>query len=65
MQRPCRDLPAGHRHCKHGHSDDCPDVDNCELLPKETPKLYDRISVHDEERPEEDKAWPPTSIETK
>lgn len=32
-KRPCSDLLPGHRHCEHGHTEDCPDPDNCDLLP--------------------------------
>lgn len=31
---PCSDLLPGHRHCRHGHTKDCPDPGECELLPE-------------------------------
>jgi hypothetical protein len=30
--RPCWALLPDHKHCKHGHTEDCPDSDNCELV---------------------------------
>lgn len=32
FHRPCSALPAGHRHCAHGHTEDCPNPSECELL---------------------------------
>lgn len=34
LHRLCSAFPAGHRHCKHGHTEDCPDPGNCDLLPE-------------------------------
>lgn len=31
--RPCSALRPGHRHCQHGHTEDCPDPGECDLLP--------------------------------
>lgn len=28
----CEYLRPGHRHCKHGHTADCPDPGECELI---------------------------------
>lgn len=36
----CAGLPLGHRHCVHGHLPDCPDVDDCALLPPERPPAH-------------------------
>lgn len=36
--RPCSDLLPGHRHCLHGHTEDCPDPGECALLPLEVDK---------------------------
>jgi hypothetical protein len=30
--RPCGALLPGHRHCVHGHTEDCPNPDECDLL---------------------------------
>jgi len=32
-RRSCADLLPGHRHCLHGHTEDCPDPSECDLLP--------------------------------
>lgn len=34
MKTPCAQLLPGHRHCEHGHTNDCPDPGECELLPE-------------------------------
>lgn len=31
-RRPCEALLPGHQHCQHGHTEDCPDPGECELL---------------------------------
>ncbi len=31
LRRPCSALPPGHRHCRHGHTEDCPDPGECPL----------------------------------
>jgi hypothetical protein len=33
-RHPCSALLPGHRHCRHGHTEDCPDPGECELLPE-------------------------------
>lgn len=34
LGRACSALSPGHRHCVHGHTEDCPDPENCDLLPR-------------------------------
>lgn len=34
MNTPCAQLLPGHRHCEHGHVNDCPDPTECEPLPE-------------------------------
>lgn len=32
FHRPCSALEPGHRHCRHGHTEDCPNPGECELI---------------------------------
>jgi hypothetical protein len=41
----CRALPAAHRHCVHGHIEDCPHPMTCRLLPANRDRLVDVISA--------------------
>lgn len=31
LRRLCSDLRDGHRHCRHGHVEDCPTPGDCQL----------------------------------
>ena len=34
--RLCADLLPGHQHCRHGHTEDCPDPGECPLIEIDT-----------------------------
>lgn len=73
MKRSCDMLLPGHKHCTHGHVEDCPNPGECSVLPNEI-KLWCKCmdsnclkehyadTLDDEE---EDKSWPPKTMETK
>lgn len=50
--------------CKNTHWADLSPAEQA-ALEASWKQPVDRTSIHEEERPEEDKSWPPNSMETK
>lgn len=50
---PCSAMLPGHQHCEHGHTEDCPDPGECELLPVgQLPRSIGPVKSHEFELPE-------------
>jgi hypothetical protein len=44
-KRACDQMRMPHRHCKHGHAEDCPNPGYCSLLPKDEDKFADSFQT--------------------